>query len=115
MRGDTMHALTRATLAVATLTLGACAVLPAGPSVMALPGTGKNFDQFRADDYSCRQYAFGQVGGTTAQRARRAILRQAMEAEGYTVYPEEWWHFDYKDWKRYPIGTRTFTELAAGR
>jgi hypothetical protein len=49
--------------------LGACAVVPAGPSVMALPGTGKTFDQFRVDDASCRQFAFGQVGGVTANEA----------------------------------------------
>ena len=36
---------------------------------MTLPGTGKSFDQFRSDDYECRQYAYGQVGGTTAQNA----------------------------------------------
>jgi hypothetical protein len=49
--------------------LGACAVVPAGPSVMALPGTGKSFDQFRADDASCRQFAVGQVGGVTTNEA----------------------------------------------
>jgi hypothetical protein len=49
--------------------LGACAVVPTGPSVMALPGTGKTFDQFRADDNSCRQYAFQQVGGVTTNQA----------------------------------------------
>ena len=37
--------------------------MPTGPSVMALPGTGKNFDQFRADDASCRQFAYAQIGG----------------------------------------------------
>ncbi|WP_454741374.1 hypothetical protein [Cupriavidus necator] len=64
-----MDALTRATLAVATLTLGACAVMPSGPSVMALPGTGKSFDQFRADDYNCRQFALGRVGGVSSSQA----------------------------------------------
>ncbi|KAF1029636.1 MAG: hypothetical protein GAK40_00403 [Burkholderia plantarii] len=49
--------------------LSACAVVPPGPSVMALPGTGKSFDQFRADDANCRQYATGQVGGVTANQA----------------------------------------------
>src|SRR5258707_13532520 len=49
--------------------LGGCAVVPTGPSVMALPGTGKSFDQFRADDGSCRQFAFGQVGGVTTNQA----------------------------------------------
>jgi hypothetical protein len=36
---------------------------------MALPGTGKSFDQFRIDDASCRQFAYEQVGGVTAQQA----------------------------------------------
>ena len=62
-----MNTRSIALLLTSTLALGACAVLPSGPSVMALPGTGKNFDQFRSEDYNCRQYAFGQVGGTTAQ------------------------------------------------
>ncbi|TDG26385.1 hypothetical protein EYW47_03270 [Paraburkholderia silviterrae] len=57
-----------ALLAAAGL-LSACAVVPTGPSVMALPGTGKSFDQFRNDDYNCRQFAFQQVGGTTTNQA----------------------------------------------
>lgn len=46
--------------------LTACVTAPTGPSVMALPGQGKNFDQFRADDADCRSYAQSQIGGTTA-------------------------------------------------
>lgn len=53
----------------ALLLLGACASVPTGPSMLVLPGAGKNFDQFRADEYECRQYAQGQVGGTTAEQA----------------------------------------------
>ena len=34
---------------------------------MVLPGTGKNFDQFRIDDVDCRQYASLQAGGTAQQ------------------------------------------------
>lgn len=56
----------------------ACTTLPSGPSMMALPGAGKNFDQFRVDDADCRQYATYQVGGTTAnQSATDAGLRSA--------------------------------------
>lgn len=54
---------------VALLGLVACAVTPTGPSVTVLPGSGRNFDQFRADDGVCRQFAFEQIGGTTADRA----------------------------------------------
>ena len=44
------------------LVLGACATVPNGPGVMALPGTGKSFDEFKANDYECRQYAQSQLG-----------------------------------------------------
>lgn len=51
------------------LMLGGCATVPTGPSVMALPGTGRSFDQFRLDDYDCRQFAYLQVGGPEAEQA----------------------------------------------
>ena len=60
---------TRRTLAAAVsaavLLLAGCATAPTGPSVLVLPGEDKTFDQFRADDYECRQYASFQVQGTT--------------------------------------------------
>lgn len=49
--------------------LAACTSMPTGPRVMALPGTGKSFEQFRADDLECRQYALAQVGGVSASQA----------------------------------------------
>ena len=52
------------------LLLAGCVSMPSGPGVMALPGTNKSFDQFRADDMDCRQYASNQVGGDTAERAQ---------------------------------------------
>jgi D-alanyl-D-alanine dipeptidase len=76
--------------------------------------TGKAVEMpSRYDEFSLRAYA-DFVGGVTKQRALRALLRETMVAEGFEIYPEEWWHFDYKDWRRYPIGIRTFTELAGG-
>jgi zinc D-Ala-D-Ala dipeptidase len=62
------------------------------------------------DEMSERAYA-DYTGGTPEERDRRAILRQAMENEGFTVYPQEWWHFDYKDWKEYPILNIRFEEI----
>lgn len=52
--------------------LSACTTIPNGPSVMTLPGSGIGFDQFRADEFSCRQYAVEQLGGVSAQQAYRA-------------------------------------------
>ncbi len=43
------------------------------------------------------------LGGTSAQRWRRDLLRETLEAEGFAVYPYEWWHFDYRDWRQYPV------------
>ena len=53
-------------------------------------------------------------GGTVQERQHRAILRRAMESEGFLVYPNEWWHFDYKDWKQYPIMNVRFEDLGGG-
>src|SRR5262249_39688042 len=50
-------------------------------------------------------------GGTSRQRWQRDLLRRAMEAEGFSVYEAEWWHFDYKDWKKYPILNVAFEKL----
>jgi hypothetical protein len=62
-------ATTLVSVAAATLVLGACATVPpSGPSVMVLPGNGKSFEQFRSDDFECRQFA-GSQAGTTAQQA----------------------------------------------
>ncbi|MFC5430595.1 hypothetical protein ACFPTO_17580 [Paraburkholderia denitrificans] len=65
-------------LALATVTIAACTAMPTGPDVMALPGAGKSFDQFRVDDAGCRQYAFGQVGGvSTAQASTQSAVASA--------------------------------------
>lgn len=50
-------------------------------------------------------------GGTSLQRWHRELLRDAMEAEGFTVYEAEWWHFDHKDWRRYAIGNERFDKI----
>jgi Glycine-zipper domain len=74
-----MKFLRTVSLITASLVLGACAVIPTGPSVLALPGTSKTFDQFRFDESSCRQYAYDQNGGETADRAASdSVARSAV-------------------------------------
>ena len=53
-------------------------------------------------------------GGTSRQRWFRELLRDAMEAQGFSVYPDEWWHFDYGDWEKYRIGNEVFDEIGRG-
>ena len=66
------------------------------------------------DEMSERSYPF-YPGGTERQRWQRDLLRHSMEAEGFNVYEFEWWHFDYKDWRHYPILNFTFEELDQGK
>jgi len=63
------------------------------------------------DEMTDRSYPL-YPGGATPQRWHRDLLRHAMEAQGFNVYEAEWWHFDYKDWRSYPIGNLTFEQLA---
>jgi D-alanyl-D-alanine dipeptidase len=62
------------------------------------------------DEMSDRSYP-DYLGGTALERWHRDLLRRAMEEEGFTVYEAEWWHFDYKDWRQYPILNLRFEDL----
>ena len=64
------------------------------------------------DETTARAYP-DYPGGTSLQRWHRKLLRDAMEAQGFTVYEAEWWHFDYKDWQKYAIGNVRFEEIGS--
>ena len=57
-------------LAAALLALGGCVSIPTGPSVATFPGTGRSFDQFRADEADCRRHASDSIGGSDPSRAQ---------------------------------------------
>ncbi len=48
---------------------------------------------------------------TPEAKRLREMLRSAMSAEGFSVYEPEWWHYDYKDWKEYPIMNVNFSKI----
>ena len=73
---------------------------------LSMPSTYDEFAESAHPDYA---------GGTAEQRAHREFLRRTMEAEGFAVYPTEWWHFDYKEWRRYPIVNAPFSQIAGER
>lgn len=76
-----MHASLR--ILLPCLVLAGCATVPSGPSVMVLPGTGRSFDEFRADDQACRYHAWQQIGGEQGTRAaNEAALRDAAIGAG---------------------------------
>jgi D-alanyl-D-alanine dipeptidase len=62
------------------------------------------------DESTDRAYA-DYPGGTSRQRWYRALLRRAMEAQGFRVNGHEWWHFDHETWRRYGIGNVPFSAL----
>ena len=73
-----MQSLRVGAAAIALLALAGCAVAPpSGPSVMAMPGQGKSFDAFRADDAVCRQYAAQQTGIAPAEAANQSLVGSA--------------------------------------
>lgn len=70
-------ALLRVGAIAATALLAACVTVPAGPSVASLPGTKKSWDQFQADDVSCRGYA-ASLTGTPSDAAAQAGVGSAV-------------------------------------
>jgi outer membrane lipoprotein SlyB len=72
-----MNRSARLALASVALLAAGCATAPSGPREMSLPGTGKSFEQFRADDIDCRQYAHLQANGTPAQAQSDAGVASA--------------------------------------
>jgi D-alanyl-D-alanine dipeptidase len=48
---------------------------------------------------------------TPETKRLRELLHNAMTAEGFLVYEPEWWHYDYKDWKEYPILNAKFKDI----
>src|SRR5206468_42580 len=58
----------------AVMRVTACATVPAGPSVVVLPGQGKGFDQFQNDDAMCRQWATHQTGTSPGQGAAQSTI-----------------------------------------
>jgi serine beta-lactamase-like protein LACTB len=73
---------------------------------VTMPGTYDEASSRSMPDYP---------GGTALQRWHRALLRDAMEAEGFSINSEEWWHFDYRDWRAYPILNKSFEDLTQSR
>ena len=73
--------------------------------------TGKVADMVSGYDEMTDRAFPDYLGGTSQQRWHRSLLRRSMEEEGFTVYEEEWWHYDFKDWRKYPILNLTFEQL----
>src|SRR6267143_501365 len=75
--------------------------------------TGKPVEMVSTYDETTDRAYPNYPGGTSLQRWHRELLRRAMESAGFTVYEAEWWHFDYKDWQKYPIMNARFETIGS--
>ncbi len=74
--------------------------------------TGKPIEMVGGYDEFSSRSSPDYPGGTSLQRWHRDLLRRSMEAEGFTVNEVEWWHFDFRDWAKYPILNAPFEEIS---
>ena len=63
---------------VSGMLLAGCVMLPTAPTIMALPGSQKGFDQFRSDEATCRNYAQDSVGGPGQAAVNNAAANAAV-------------------------------------
>jgi D-alanyl-D-alanine dipeptidase len=77
--------------------------------------TGKEVPMPSAFDEMSERAAANFPGGSEEQRRARALLRAALEAEGFKVNPDEWWHFDHQDWPRYRVLDLNFDEVSPSK
>jgi D-alanyl-D-alanine dipeptidase len=70
--------------------------------LIEMPSDFDEFTERASPDYK---------GGMKTATANRDLLRSLMEAEGFAVNPNEWWHFDYKDWESYAIYDIPFSDI----
>ena len=62
------------------------------------------------DEMTERAHINYECAPSEAKRLRE-LLRSTMASEGFAVYEPEWWHYDYKDWKEYPIMNVKFSDV----
>ena len=70
--------------------------------LLPMPSDYDEFTERASPDYT---------GGTEEETKNRNLLRRLMEAEGFTVNQNEWWHFDLNEWEKYPIYDLAFSEI----
>jgi D-alanyl-D-alanine dipeptidase len=73
--------------------------------------TGKEIPMPSEYDALDERAALDYNGGTAEQRAMRSLLQTVMHAEGFRGVRHEWWHFDFQDWREYPVLNVDFADI----
>lgn len=62
------------------------------------------------DDFSLKAHPTTPLDDSTAM-ANRDLLIGIMQHNGFTVYPSEWWHYDYMGWEKFEIMDLSFNSI----
>jgi CubicO group peptidase (beta-lactamase class C family)/D-alanyl-D-alanine dipeptidase len=62
------------------------------------------------DAFSEKSYA-GYPGLSKKVLKNRELFQKVMTENGFDIYPYEWWHYDFKDWRNYPLMDIPFKSL----
>lgn len=79
-------------------------LVDAAGNELPMPSAYDEFSERAHQDY---------MKASAAEIENRAMLRTAMEAEGFTGLSTEWWHFDFKGAKALPVLDLPFERVAS--
>lgn len=63
------------------------------------------------DDFTEAAGAYAPCSEKAAEN--RKLLQRVMKANGFEVFPTEWWHFDATGWQKYDVLDLSFEEIEA--
>lgn len=65
--------------------------------------TGKELDMPTGYDSFTNEAAANSPDIPLKKLLNRQLLRKVMERHGFTIYPSEWWHYDFTGWERFEL------------
>jgi Glycine-zipper domain len=72
VEGTTLKATLSMLVVAGCAALTGCVIVPTGPTVMALPGSTKTYEQFQLDSSACQYFAQQSIGGPTQGASNQA-------------------------------------------
>lgn len=73
--------------------------------------TGKELEMPTAWDAFEKRAAANYPGLPSTQFKNRELLKKLMTENGFDIYPDEWWHFDFSGWRSYPVMDIPFSKM----
>lgn len=64
------------------------------------------------DDFSEKAHS-DWTEASSVEKHNRELLQEAMTRFGFEVYPYEWWHFDFHNWREYPPLDLDFSQVGS--